>query len=68
MLISRRRYDHKEENYFSNLHQTYGKIPDNHLEAIKLRQTFFYKWVLDRDPTEYKTDVEKDWSYIARRV
>ena len=68
MLIARRRYDSKEKNYFSMLHEVYGRIPENHMEAIELRQSFFRKWVLDRDPTDYKTDAEKDWSYIARRV
>ena len=68
MLTARRRYDTKEKQYFNTLYETYGRIPENHLEAIQLRQDFFRRWVLNRETTDYKTDVEKDWSYIARRV
>ena len=68
MLTARRRYDTVQKQYFNALYENYGQIPANHLEAIQLRQDFFKKWVLDRDTTDYKTDVEKDWSYIARRV
>ena len=68
MIIARRRYETKEKNYFNMLYEVYGQIPQNHLEAISLRQNFFRKWVLERDPTDYATDTEKDWSYVARRV
>ena len=68
MLTARRRYDTKEKQYFNYLYETYGGIPQNHMEAIKSRQEFFKKWVLNRETTDYKSDVEKDWSYIARRV
>ena len=68
MLTARRRYETKERNYLKNLYETFGTIPENHLQAIKLRQEFFRKWVLNRETTDYLTDTEKDWSYIARRV
>ncbi len=35
--------------------------------AIDLRMEFFTKYVLDRRIKDYKTPVEKDWMYIARR-
>ena len=35
--------------------------------AINLRMQFFTKYVLDRRVRDYKTPVEKDWMYIARR-
>jgi hypothetical protein len=68
MLTARRRYDTTQKYYFDSLYETYGQIPENHLEAIYSRQTFFRDWVLDRETTDYTSDVEKDWSYIARRV
>jgi hypothetical protein len=48
MLIARRRYEWEQKNYFKNLYEQYGKIPDNHKEAIEARQAFFRFWVLDR--------------------
>ena len=35
--------------------------------AIDLRMQFFTKYVLDRGINFYKTPVEKDWMYVARR-
>jgi len=35
--------------------------------AIDLRMQFFTKYVLDRRVNDYKTPVEKDWMYVARR-
>ena len=35
--------------------------------AIDLRMQFFTKYVLDRRVNEYRTPVEKDWMYVARR-
>ena len=28
---------------------------------------FFTKYILEKTPAEYKTGVEKDWAYVARR-
>lgn len=68
MLTARRRYDTSQKHYFNSLYEVYGKIPENHLEAINLRQQFIEKWVLNRETTDYKSDVEKDFSYLVRRV
>jgi hypothetical protein len=35
--------------------------------AIDLRMEFFTKYVLDRRINDYKSSVEKDWMYVARR-
>lgn len=28
---------------------------------------FFSKYVLEQNPSDYKTGIEKDWAYVARR-
>ena len=48
MLIVRKRYEFDQKNYFKYLYEEFGKIPENHLVAIKLRQAFFLKWILNR--------------------
>jgi len=48
MLTIRHIYDLKQKNYFKNLYEQYGLVPDNHLKAIKLRQDFFTQYVLER--------------------
>ncbi len=48
MLIVRKRYENDQRDYFKSLYSDYGRIPSNHLDAIKLRQAFFDKWVLHR--------------------
>lgn len=35
--------------------------------AIDLRMEFFNKYVLGRRTTEFKTPVEKDWAFVAKR-
>ena len=55
------------EDYFEDLYRRYGCIPENHQAAITLRMQFFSRYVLERTPSEYKTGVEKDWAYVARR-
>lgn len=37
------------------------------LEASKLRKDFVKKFIVDFDTTLYKTQVERDWAYIAKR-
>lgn len=48
MLTIRHIYDLKQKNYFKNLYEQYGLVPDNHMKAIKLRQDFFTTYVLER--------------------
>jgi hypothetical protein len=48
MNIVRKRYEWDQRAYFKNLNQQYGKIPENHQQAIELRQDFFRKEVLDK--------------------
>lgn len=42
-------------------------MPSDHQTAINLRMQYFTRYVLERRPADYKTSVEKDWSYVARR-
>ena len=65
--LQRKRTENKYRNYLNDLYDTYGGIPANHHEAIQLRMDFFQKYILDRNCTDYNTNTEKDWSYIARR-
>ena len=64
-------YRNKQEaaafDYFESLYKQHGGIPINHQMAIDLRMQFFTKYVLDRRVNDYKTPVEKDWMYVARR-
>ena len=64
-------YRNKQEaaafDYFESLYKQHGAIPINHQMAIDLRMQFFTKYVLDRRVNDYKTPVEKDWMYVARR-
>jgi len=48
MLTARRRYNNTEKEYFKDLYQTFGCIPENHKEAIKHRMGFFRTYVLKR--------------------
>mmetsp|Transcript_19696 Transcript_19696/g.22898 ORF Transcript_19696/g.22898 Transcript_19696/m.22898 type:complete len:91 (-) Transcript_19696:277-549(-) len=67
LYIHRKRYENKERNYFGELYNKYGGIPSDHMEAIRLRMSFFTKYVLQRGPSDYFTNTEKDWAYVARR-
>ncbi len=55
------------DDYFNELYERYGCIPENHQAAIQLRMQFFTRYVLDRRPGDYKSATEKDWTYVARR-
>ena len=55
------------DDYFADLYKRYGCIPENHQAAIALRMQFFSRYVLERRPGDYKTNTEKDWSYVAKR-
>jgi hypothetical protein len=37
------------------------------LEAAKLRMGFFKKFIVMTSPHSYRTQVERDWAYIAKR-
>jgi hypothetical protein len=55
------------DDYFNDLYERYGCIPENHQAAIQLRMQFFTRYVLERRPGDYKSATEKDWAYVARR-
>ena len=67
IYLYRKRFENKEKNYFMELYEKYGGIPADHMEVIKLRMSFFTKYVLDKHASDYHTNTEKDWAYIARR-
>ena len=67
LYIHRKRMENSQRNYFNDLYDRFGGIPTNHLEAIRLRMNFFRKFILDKGPSDYKTNTEKDWCYVARR-
>ncbi len=48
MYTVRNRYDYIQKHYFKNLYEQYGQVPDNHMQAIRMRMDFFRKYVLDR--------------------
>ncbi len=66
-FLLRAKIEAAADDYFNDLNIRYGCIPENHQTAINLRMQFFTRYVLDRRPADYKTGVEKDWSYVARR-
>ena len=67
LYLHRRRAENKQRNYFNGLYDKYGGIPADHMTAVNLRMNFFSKYILDRTATDYMTNTEKDWCYIARR-
>ena len=66
-VLVRNRQDAATKDYFDDLYKQFGGIPMNHQMAIDLRMNYFTKYVLDRKVNEYKTPIEKDWMYIAKR-
>jgi hypothetical protein len=48
MLTIRKNYELNQRSYFKNLYEQYGKVPDNHMQAIYLRQKFFVDYVLNK--------------------
>ena len=66
-LLIRKKAEAQSQDYFDNLYKYYGGIPPNDKLAIELRMAFFSQYVLDRRVQDYKTPVEKDWMYVARR-
>ena len=67
MLLVRNKIAAATEDYFDELYRLHGCVPENHQTAINLRMQFFSKYVLEKTAAEYKTGVEKDWAYVARR-
>lgn len=66
-ILLRARLDAHADDYFTDLQKRYGCIPENHQTAIQLRTTLFTRYILEKSPADYKTAIEKDWSYVARR-
>ena len=66
-ILLRAKLDAAAEDYFNDLKRQYGCIPTNHQLAIQLRTQFFTRYILEKNPADYRTAVEKDWSYVARR-
>ena len=66
-ILYRNKQEAAAADYFDSLYKQYGGIPINHQMAIDLRMQFFTKYVLDRRINDFKTPVEKDWMYVARR-
>lgn len=66
-ILLRAKLNASAEDYFNDLYERYGCIPENHQAAIALRMQFFTRYVLERRPADYKTASEKDWSYVAKR-
>ena len=67
MNIGRAKAEAAATDYFDELYRKHGGIPENHQIAIDLRMQFFTKYILKRRTNDYKTPVEKDWAYIAKR-
>ena len=67
MNIPRARADAEAHDYFNELYRMHGGIPENHQLAHDLRMQYFTKYILQRKTNDYRTPVEKDWSYVARR-
>jgi hypothetical protein len=66
-ILYRSKQDAAAQDYFDHLYKHNGTIPINHQMAINLRMQFFTKYVLERRVRDYKSNVEKDWMYIAQR-
>ena len=66
-LLIRGKADAMSQDYFDKLYKYYGGIPQNHQLAIDLRMRFFENYVLNRRVNDYKTTVEKDWMYVAKK-
>lgn len=66
-ILLRAKLDASSEDYFNDLNQRFGCIPENHQAAISLRMQYFTRYILERRPGDYRTATEKDWAYVARR-
>lgn len=66
-ILLRAKLQASYDDYFNDLYERFGCIPENHQTAITLRMQYFDRYVLSRRPGDYKTATEKDWAYVARR-
>ena len=66
-ILLRKKLEVSYEDYYNHLYKNYGGIPEEHQAAIILRMNFVKEKILDRQPYEYKTPVERDWAYCVRR-
>ena len=66
-MLIRSKLDASYTDYFNHLYKYNGGIPENHQAAINLRMLFTKQYILDRQPHEYRTPIERDWSYVVRR-
>ena len=66
-ILLRKKLEASYEDYNNHLYKYYGGIPEEHQAAINLRMLFLKSYILDRQPHEYRTPTERDWSYSIRR-
>ena len=66
-ILLRKKLEASYEDYFNHLYKVHGGIPENHMAAIIMRMNFTQNKILDRQPHEWKTPTERDWSYVIRR-
>ena len=66
-ILVRAKLEASYEDYFNHLYKYYGGIPEEHQAAINLRMLWTKNYILDRQPHEYRTPTERDWSYVVRR-
>jgi len=62
MSFSTRRYVYNKE-----LYEYRAGYSTQELKASALRKAFFKSYIVNFDTFLYKTQVEKDWAYIAKR-
>ncbi len=62
MSFSSRRYIRELEDW-----QYRRGYTEDELRASELRKRFFTKFIASFDTSLYKTMVERDWAYIAKR-
>ena len=66
-ILLRKKLEASYEDYFNHLYKHYGGVPENHEAAIQLRMQLVKAFVLDRQPHEYRSPIERDWAYVVRR-
>eukprot|EP00356_Strombidium_inclinatum_P003758 CAMPEP_0170492052 /NCGR_PEP_ID=MMETSP0208-20121228/11601_1 /TAXON_ID=197538 /ORGANISM="Strombidium inclinatum, Strain S3" /LENGTH=160 /DNA_ID=CAMNT_0010767739 /DNA_START=11 /DNA_END=493 /DNA_ORIENTATION=+ len=66
-ILLRSKLDAAYTDYFNHLQKHYGGIPQEHQAAINMRMLFIKQYILDRQPNDYRTPIERDWSFIVRR-
>ena len=66
-ILLRKKLEASYDDYFNHLYKHHGGIPEEHQAAINLRMLFIKQYILDRQPTEYRSPIERDWSYVVRR-